>query len=209
MADPKSKIVKGGLSAAKRLLMTEEEKLAQKYAAGAQYADPLAPATMRMSEALGNVGAEGKTLNFTEADRSRVFGSNRGGVGFSGLQHYSLPHKNANTVWGFGNKTTAEKKVKQNDPEKSIWTTFVGSPNQHKSNTVVLKDAIKEFQNAVKAGNVPAGQIKLMNDRIRMATDDKTGVLLFDDAFDLTDPSALGAANSFSSTFRSWRRAVG
>jgi hypothetical protein len=198
MADPKSKIVKGGLSAAKRLLMTEEEKLAQKYAAGAQYADPLAPATMRMSEALGNVGAEGKTLNFTEADRSRVFGSNRGGVGFSGLQHYSLPHKNANTVWGFGNKTTAEKKVKQNDPEKSIWTTFVGSPNQHKSNTVVLKDAIKEFQNAVKAGNVPAGQIKLMNDRIRAATDDKTGVLLFDDAFDLTDPSALGAANSFA-----------
>ena len=198
MADPKSKIVKGGLSAAKRLLMTEEEKLAQKYAAGAQYADPLAPATMRMSEALGNVGAEGKTLNFTEADRSRVFGSNRGGVGFSGLQHYSLPHKKANTVWGFGNKTTAEKKVKQNDPEKSIWTTFVGSPNQHKSNTVVLKDAIKEFQNAVKAGNVPAGQIKLMNDRIRMATDDKTGVLLFDDAFDLTDPSALGAANSFA-----------
>jgi hypothetical protein len=197
MADPK-KIIGGLGKASKRLLMTEEEKLAQKYAAGAQYADPLAPATMRMSEALGNVGAEGKTLNFTEADRSRVFGSNRGGVGFSGLQHYSLPHKKANTVWGFGNKTTAEKKVKQNDPEKSIWTTFVGSPNQHKSNTVVLKDAIKEFQNAVKAGNVPAGQIKLMNDRIRMATDDKTGVLLFDDAFDLTDPSALGAANSFA-----------
>jgi hypothetical protein len=178
--------------------MTEEEKLAQKYAAGAQYADPIAPASMRMSEALGNVGAEGKTLNFTETDRSRVFGSNRGGVGFAGLQHYSIPHKKANTVWGFGNKNTADKKVKQNDPEKSIWTTFVGSPNQHKSNTVVLKDAIKEFQDAVKAGNVPAGQIKLMNDRIRAATDDKTGALLFDDAYDLTDLGALGAANTFS-----------
>jgi hypothetical protein len=198
MADPKSKIVKGGLSAAKRLLMTEEEKLAQKYAAGAQYADPLAPATMRMSEALGNVGAEGKTLNFTEVDRSRVFGSNRGGVGFSGLQHYSLPHKNANTVWGFGNKTTAEKKVKQNDPEKTIWTTFVGAPDQHKSNTVVLKDAIKEFQDAVKAGKVSPAQIKLMNDRIRLAKEEKTGSLLFDDAYDLTDPQALSGANTFS-----------
>jgi hypothetical protein len=197
MADPK-KILGGLGKASKRLLMTEEEKLAQKYAAGAQYADPIAPASMRMSEALGNVGAEGKTLNFTETDRSRVFGSNRGGVGFAGLQHYSLPHKKANTVWGFGNKNTADKKVKQNDPEKSIWTTFVGSPNQHKSNTVVLKDAIKEFQDAVKAGNVPAGQIKLMNDRIRAAADDKTGVLLFDDAFDLTDPSAMGAANTFT-----------
>jgi hypothetical protein len=198
MADPKSKIVKGGLSAAKRLLMTEEEKLAQKYAAGAQYADPLAPATMRMSEALGNVGAEGKTLNFTEADRSRVFGSNRGGVGFSGLQHYSLPHKNANTVWGFGNKTTADKKVKQNDPEKTIWTTFVGAPDQHKSNTVVLKDAMKEFQDAVKAGKVSPAQIKLMNDRIRLAKEEKTGSLLFDDAYDLTDPQALSGANTFS-----------
>jgi len=150
MADPKR--ILGGLGkASKRLTMTDEEKLAQKYAPDVQYADPLKPPSMRMSEALGNVGAEGKTLNFTETDRSRVFGSNRGGVGFAGLQHYSLPHKKANTVWGFGNKNTADKKVKQNDPEKSIWTTFVGSPNQHKSNTVVLKDAIKEFQNAVKA----------------------------------------------------------
>jgi hypothetical protein len=197
MADPKR--ILGGLGkASKRLTMTDEEKLAQKYAPDVQYADPLKPPSMRMSEALGNVGAEGKTLNFTETDRSRVFGSNRGGVGFAGLQHYSLPHKKANTVWGFGNKNTADKKVKQNDPEKSIWTTFVGSPNQHKSNTVVLKDAMKEFQDAVKAGNVPAGQIKLMNDRIRAAKDDKTGVLLFDDAFDLTDPSALGTANTFS-----------
>lgn len=198
MADPKSKIVKGGLSAAKRLLMTEEEKLAQKYAAGAQYADPLKPATMRMSEALGNVGAEGKTLNFTEVDRSRVFGSNRGGVGFSGLQHYSLPHKNANTVWGFGNKNTADKKVRQNDPEKTIWTTFVGAPDQHKSNTVVLKDAMKEFQDAVKAGKVSPAQIKLMNERIRLAKEEKTGSLLFDDAYDLTDPQALSGANTFS-----------
>ena len=196
MADPK--IIKGGLNAARRLLMTDAEKAAEKYAAGAQYADPLKPATMRMSEALGNAGAEGKTLNFTEADRSRVFGSNRGGVGFSGLQHYSLPHQEANTVWGFGNKTTAEKKVKQNDPEKNIWTTFVGAPTQHKSNTVVLQDAVKEFQDAVKAGKVHPAQIELMNKRIKAATDDKTGARLFDDAYDLTDPEALSAANSFA-----------
>jgi hypothetical protein len=86
MADPK-KILGGLGKASKRLLMTEEEKLAQKYAAGAQYADPIAPASMRMSEALGNVGAEGKTLNFTETDRSRVFGSNRGGMGLWQQEH--------------------------------------------------------------------------------------------------------------------------
>jgi len=192
-------VVEGGLNAIKTAKRTtNEQKAAEKYAAGAQYADPLEPATMRMSEALGNAGAEGKTLNFTEADRSRVFGSNRGGVGFSGLQHYSLPHKEANTVWGFGKKSVAEKKVKQNDPEKSLITTFVGSPTQHKSNSVVIGDAIKEFQKSVKQGDVPREQIMLMNKRLNEITDAKTGAKVFEDGFDLTDPSALSVANTFS-----------
>ena len=74
----------------------------------------------------------------------------------------------------------------------------MGAPTQHKSNTVVLQDAVKEFQKAVKEGKVHPAQIKLMNQRIRAAKDEKTGALLFDDAYDLTDPSALGAANSFA-----------
>jgi len=167
-------------------------------APGVQYADPLAPATMRMSEALGNAGAEGKTLNFTEADRSRVFGPNRGGVGFSGLQHYSLPHQQANTVWGFGKKSVAEKKIRQNDPENTLFTTFVGSPQQHKSNSVVIGDAIKEFQKSVKKGDVPREQIMLMNKRLNEVTDDKTGAKIFEEGFDLTDPSALNVANTFA-----------
>lgn len=196
MADPK-KII-GGLGLAKRLMMSDAEKAAAKYAPGVHYADPLAPPTMRMSEALGNVGAEGKTLNFTEADRSRVFGQNRGGVGFSGLQHYSEPHKQAGTSWGFGNKLTAEKKIRQNKPDESLWTTFVGSPTQHKSNTVVIQDAINDFQQAARAGKVHPAQIKLINERLRNLRDDKTGALLFDKAFDLTDPEALSAATTFS-----------
>jgi hypothetical protein len=176
----------------------DEILAARKAAAGVNYADPLAPASMRMSEALGNAGAEGKTLNFTETDRSRVFGSNRGGVGFSGLQHYSLPHKKANTVWGFGNEKTAKKKILQNDPEKTIWTTFVGAPNQHRSNTVVLQDAVKEFHDAAAKGKVHPEQISLMNQRIRAAADENTGARLFDEAFDLTDPRALDAATTFN-----------
>jgi hypothetical protein len=151
-----------------------------------------------MSEALGNVGAEGKTLRFTESDRSRVFGPNRGGVGFSGLQHYSPPHKKANTVWGFGKKSVAEKKIRQNDPETTIWTTFVGAPDQHKSNTVVIQDALKAFQGAVNEGKVPQEQIKLMNQRLRMAADEKTGVPFFEKDFDITDPAALLKMTTFS-----------
>ena len=163
---------------------------------GFDYHDPLAPPSMKMSEALGNAGAEGKTLNFTEADRSRVFGDNMGGVGFSALQHYSLPHAQANTVWGFGNKTVAEKKIKQNDPENTIWTTYAGSPEQHKSNTIVVKDAIKTLQDANNKGQVHPEQIRLINKRIQEATNEK-GNPLFPSDFDITDPNALNHANTF------------
>ena len=163
---------------------------------GIDFADPNAPPTMRMSEALGISGSEGKFLNFTEADRSRVFGPNRGGVGFSALQHYSEPHKNANTVWGFGNKSVTEKKINQNDPDNTVWTTYAGSPEQHKSNTVVVKDAVKTLQDANAKGSVHPEQIRLINQRIRQATSDK-GTPLFSDDFDITDPQALSYATTF------------
>jgi hypothetical protein len=163
---------------------------------GVDFADPNAPPTMRMSEALGISGSEGKFLNFTEADRSRVFGPNRGGVGFSALQHYSEPHKNANTVWGFGNKSVTEKKINQNDPDNTVWTTYAGSPEQHKSNTVVVKDAVKTLQDANAKGSVHPEQIRLINQRIRQATSDK-GTPLFSDDFDITDPQALSYATTF------------
>jgi len=163
---------------------------------GIDFADPLKAPTMRMSEALGNVGAEGKTLNFTEADRSRVFAENMGGIGFTGLQNYSVPHKQARTVWGFGNQSTAEKKIAQNDPDNTIWTTYAGSPEQHKSNTVVVKDAVKTLQQANTAGAVNPEQIKLINQRIKQAKNDK-GNPLFSDDFDITDPQAINAATTF------------
>ena len=163
---------------------------------GIDFADPLKAPTMRMSEALGNVGAEGKTLNFTEADRSRVFAENMGGIGFTGLQNYSVPHKKARTVWGFGNQSTAEKKIAQNDPDNTIWTTYAGSPEQHKSNTVVVKDAVKTLQQANTAGAVNPEQIKLINQRIKQAKNDK-GNPLFSDDFDITDPQAINAATTF------------
>jgi hypothetical protein len=119
-----------------------------------------------------------------------------GGTGFSALQHYSEPHKQAGTVWGFGNKSTAEKKIRQNDPDNTIWTTYAGSPEQHKSNTVVVKDAVKNLQDANAKGTVHPEQVKLINDRIRQATNDK-GAPLFPSDFDITDPQALSLATTF------------
>jgi hypothetical protein len=181
---------------AKAAEATKKAAEAAPYLPGIHYADSLVPPNMRLSEALGNVGAEGKTLNFTETDRSRVFGPNRGGAGFAGLQHYSLPHKEANTVWGFGSKGITEKKVNQNDPENTIWTTYAGSPTQHKSNTVVVKDALGQLQAADKSGLVNPKQIEFINDRIRSAIS-KKGKPLFPGDFDITDPKAFDFATTF------------
>jgi hypothetical protein len=188
-----AKVAKAAEEAAKAAKVAGK---AAEYLPGVHYADPLKMPTMKMSEALGNAGAEGKTLNFTETDRSRVFGPNRGGAGFSGLQHYSLPHQEANTVWGFGNKTTAEKKIRQNDPENTIWTTYAGSPNQHKSNTIVVKDALNQLQSADKQGLVNPKQIEFINDRIREAVS-QNGNPLFPKDFDITDPKAFDYATTF------------
>jgi hypothetical protein len=125
-----------------------------------------------------------------------VFGPNRGGAGFAGLQHYSLPHKEANTVWGFGSKGITEKKVNQNDPESTIWTTYAGSPTQHKSNTVVVKDALGQLQFANLSGAVHPKQIEFINDRIRGSLS-KNGKPLFPSDFDITDPKAFDFATTF------------
>jgi len=167
-----------------------------RYLPNVHYADPLVPPTMRFSEALGNAGAEGKILNFTETDRSRVHGPNRGGSGFSTLQHYSDPHTKANTVWGFGNKSVASKKINQNDPESVIWTTYAGSPQQHKSNSVVVSDAIDTLQEANRKGQIHPEQVKLINERINQSLN-QNGNPLFPEGFDITDPKAMDYATTF------------
>lgn len=165
--------------------------------AGEDFADPTVKPTMKFSEALGITGSEGKTLNFTEADRSRVAGTNMGGTGFSTLQHYSKPHKEANTTWGFGNEKIAKRKIEQGgDPEKHVWTTYIGSPDQHKSNTIVVMDALKNVQAANKANLIHPEQIRLINQRLRELVN-KKGNPLFPSDFDITDPQALNAATTF------------
>jgi hypothetical protein len=99
---------------------------------------------MRMSEALGNVGAEGKTLNITQADRSRVFGPNKGGTGFSGMTLDVPEHAKAKSVWGVGKPSHVTRLINQNTPD-TIWSTFIGSPTQHMSNPVVLQRMLEEF----------------------------------------------------------------
>jgi hypothetical protein len=160
---------------------------------GQDFADVMNPAdVMRMSEALGNAGAEGKTINITQTDRSRVFGQNRGGPGFSGLQLTSVPHQQAGSTWGVGKPSHATRLINANTPD-TIWSTFIGSPTQHMSNPVTVERIFKEHQK----GNAPVDLIERMNQRLNDAVHPKTGKLVFPNGIDVSSPSALSSAQTF------------
>jgi len=192
----------GGLSAlatmlrgGKKLSKAEEASLRARGLGvpGVEFADPMNPKDiMRMSEALGAAGAEGKTLNITQADRSRVFGPNKGGTGFSGLQLTSEPHQQAGSVWGVGKPTHVTRLINANDPN-TIWSTFIGSPTQHMSNPVT----VQRMYEAHKAANPSAELIEKMNRQLNSAINPKTKKPIFPDGIDISDPSALDKAKTF------------
>ena len=160
---------------------------------GIDFADPLNPKDiMRMSEALGASGSEGKTLNITQADRSRVFGPNKGGTGFSGLQLTSEPHQQAGSVWGVGKPSHATRLINANDPN-TVWSTFIGAPTQHMSNPVT----VERMYQAHKAASPSSELIGKMNDMLNSAVNPKTGKRVFPDGIDISDPSALSQAKTF------------
>jgi hypothetical protein len=160
---------------------------------GEDFADPLNPKdVMRMSEALGNAGAEGKFLNLTQADRSRVFGPNKGGTGFSGLQLTSLPHKEARTTWGVGKPSHATRLINANDPN-TLWSTFIGSPTQHMSNPVT----VQRMYEAHRGANPSADLVGKMNAQLNNAIHPKTKKPIFPNGIDISDPSSLAQAQTF------------
>jgi hypothetical protein len=161
---------------------------------GVHFADTLNPNDiMRMSEALGASGSEGKTLNLTQADRSRVFGPNKGGTGFSGLQLTSPPHQQARSTWGVGKPSHLTRLTKASDDD-TIWSTFIGSPTQHMSNPVTTQ----RMYEAHKKANPSAKLVEDMNKMLNKAVDEKTGKPMFPNGIDISDPSSLNQAQTFN-----------
>jgi hypothetical protein len=107
--------------------------------------------TTRMSEALGNVGAEGKKLRVTQADRTAA--KYLGGPPFSGLQLIDPRYAEARATWGVKTPGAAKNIANQSDSD-ILWSTLIGSPFQHKSNEIVFDKLYKAFQKEAKAGNL-------------------------------------------------------
>ena len=128
---------------------------------------------MKPSEALGK--HEGAYLHMTEADRSKVEKRKhgmRGGVGFSqiGLEDPEY----AGRTWGVGKSSVQSKLLNRQkrglSPEdKSIWTTFIGTPEMHTSNQLVFNRMWNKFQEARKSGLLSPEQEAKMLDILRSA----------------------------------------
>ena len=160
---------------------------------GIDFADPNNPKDiMRMSEALGASGSEGKILNLTQADRSRVFGPNKGGTGFSGLQLTSPAHKQAGTTWGVGKPSHVTRMINANTPE-TVWSPFIGSPTQHMSNPVTVERMYEAHKNAGPSADL----VEKMNKQLNSAIHAKTKKPIFPNGIDISDPASLNQAQTF------------
>jgi len=125
---------------------------AERAAAGKLAAEYIASQPVsRLSEALGNVGAEGKKLRVTQADRTAA--KHLGGPPFSALQLVDPRYAEARATWGVKTPGAAKNIANQSDAD-ILWSTLIGSPFQHKSNEIVFDKLYKAFQKEAKAGNL-------------------------------------------------------
>jgi hypothetical protein len=139
---------------------------------------------MKASEAYGRI--EGQNLNALETDRTKVGKGFLGGVGYTGLQHTSPPHAEVDSTWGVQTPSKAATiingTVKPGQPDP-VFTTFIGSPDQHKSNNLVFDLVHKNWRKASKDSDLLTPElIERMNERLathKDYVDRKTGKPLF------------------------------
>lgn len=151
---------------------------------------------MKASEALAQI--EGKNLNITQADRTKVGEGLLGGPGFSGLQLQEGPHKQAGAVWGVKNPGTAKTMLGGfKDPlGKEYFTTMIGSPTQHQSNQMVFDKLYGKFKSEAKKGNLDPELQQKINERLANAVD-KDGNPVFPPDVDILSKDFKKIANTF------------
>jgi hypothetical protein len=151
---------------------------------------------MRASEALAQI--EGKNLNITQADRTKVGEGLLGGPGFSGLQLQEGPHKQAGAVWGVKNPGTAKTMLGglKNPLGNEYFTTMIGSPTQHQSNQMVFDKLYGKFKSEAKKGNLDPELQQKINERLANAVD-KDGNPIFPSDVDILSKDFKKIANTF------------
>ena len=168
-----SKIVKGGLEA-------------------------VAKKAPRMSEALAP--HIGKRLYITQADRTALDYPNKllGGPGFVELAGID-PALYADKAWAVQTPGIAKTMVGSmaNNPEEAIWSTLIGSPEQHRSNKVVFERIMDRFEKAIQEDKLTPELHQTINKRLANMKDPKTGKSFFPEDVDILSPEFNQHAQTF------------
>lgn len=154
------------------------------------------PKPTKASEALGK--HEGKTLMVTQADRTKVGGGYLGGPGFSSLQHTDPAY--AGKAWGVmtpGMASTILAANRRVPKGEAVWSTLIGTPEQHTSNQMVFDKLVKDFKKAAKTGLLTPELRDKINARLS-AIADKEGKPFFGTGADIRDPALIKAADTFA-----------
>jgi len=154
------------------------------------------PRHTKASEALGK--HEGKTLMVTQADRTKVGGGYLGGPGFSSLQHTDPAYEGK--AWGVmtpGMASTILGANKRVPEGQAVWSTLIGTPEQHTSNQMVFDKLVKDFNKNAKLGALTPELHAKINERLS-AVADKQGKPFFGPGADIRDPELIKAANTFA-----------
>lgn len=140
----------------------------------------------RMSEALGNVGAEGKKkVRVTQTDRTGA--KYLGGAPFSMMQEVDPTYKAAQATWGVKTPGAAKNIVNQAGDD-ILFSTYVGSPTQHRSNELIFDKLYKAFNKSVKEGN--------LNEELRSKFNNALEPL-FGEGADILDPKLRKEIDTF------------
>jgi hypothetical protein len=164
--------------------------------AAAKAAKEPAQAPMKASEALGRI--EGRPLVITQSDRTKVGGGFLGGPGFSGLQLTEPEYRAAEAVWGV--KTPGAAKMILGGGKKAgpdpVYTTFIGTPNQHQSNQMVFDKLLGDFRKSARKGGLDPELQEKINYRLANAVD-KEGRPIFPPDVNILDKNFRELATTF------------
>jgi Transglycosylase SLT domain/Domain of unknown function (DUF6321) len=142
---------------------------------------------MKFSEALAN--HEGKYLGLTQTDNFGVHGGRMGGNQFPNFQNISPKHQEAGVVWmndaeKHANDLVKGRKFKGKDV---VYSTYIGGPDQLKSNKTVFNDILNEHYKR----ELTPEQYELINRRIATLRKGPDKPLVFSQPFDIRDKFAV------------------
>ena len=155
---------------------------------------------MKASEAYGRI--EGRPLYVTQADRTKVGKKFLGGPGFSSLQLEDPEYAEALAAWAVQNPSIAStiingsRQAGEHDP---VFTTFIGAPDQHRSNQMVFDYIYNDFKKASKKSDLfTPEKLDLMNERLANYYKDRsTKENLFPENINILDKNLKNYANTF------------